>query len=302
MINLLFNLALYFCRKNEAIPYEQKSVIQKIYYNGMKLVCNMLIELCLVIKYRIFRCSFEPLSDDVSKPIVSITTFPRRIKSLWMVIYCVYNQTYRPGKIVLVLTKEEFPKGLKSIPHTIIRLIDKGLEIVFTDYNLRPHNKYYYTLNKYRNRIVITLDDDILYWNDTILRLMELHQKYPQCVCGNVVGKINVTENRFVETHRFDGIISPNNMALGVFGILYPVRFRPEELFKKQLIRELCLNADDLWLYFQEKLDNVQVVGGQIFNVPLMILNSQNIRLMDDNVFNNGNRNYFNKLKKYYNL
>ncbi len=67
-------------------------------------------------------------------------------------------------------------------------------------------------------------------------------------------------------------------------------------------IRELCLNADDIWLFFQEKLSNIEVVGGKSYKIPLMILNSQNVRLMNDNVFNNGNRDYFCKMKKYYNL
>lgn len=302
MINFLFNLALYFCRKNEAIPRERKSIFQKIYYNGMKLFCNILIESCFFLKYKIFRCNFESLDDDDSKPIVSITTFPKRVGSLWIVLCCVYNQTFRPGKIVLVLTKEEFPEGLKSIPNSITKFLDKGLEIVFTDNNLRPHNKYYYTLNHYRNRIVITLDDDILYWKDTISRLMELHEKYPGYVCGNIVGKINLTENKFEEIHRYDGVIESNNMALGVYGILYPVEFRSEELFNEQLIRDLCLNADDIWLFFQERLSHVGVVGGKSYNIPLMILNSQNVRLMNDNVLNNGNRDYFSKMKKYYNL
>ena len=302
MINFLFNLALYFCRKNEAIPREQKKLLQKIYYNGMKLLCNILIELYLIIKYRLFKCNFEPLVDDASKPIVSITTFPKRIKSLWMVLYCIYHQTVRPGKIILALTKEEFPEGLKSLPHILIKLIDRGLEIVFTDYNLRPHNKYYYSLSHYPDRIIITLDDDLLYWNDTIGRLMQLHDKYPECVCGNIVCKVNVTSTTFKETYRFDEKIEPCNMALGVYGILYPLQFRAEELFNKQLILDLCLNADDIWLYFQEKLDRINVVGGSVYNVPLTIIKSQGVALMKDNVQNNGNFKQFLKLKEYYKI
>lgn len=302
MIKCLFNIAHYFCQENEKIPRERKKMLQKIYYNGVKLICNILIELCLIIKYRLFKCNFEPLVDDVSKPIVSVTTFPKRIKSLWMVLYCIYHQTFRPGKIILTLTKEEFPEGLKSLPQTLTKLIDKGLEIVFTDYNLRPHNKYYYSLSHYPDRIIITLDDDLLYWNDTISRLMQLHNKYPECVCGNVVCKVNVSSATFKEIFRFDEKIESCNMALGVYGILYPLRFRPDELFKKKIIRELCLNADDIWLYLQENLASVDVIGGSIYNAPLMIINSQNIALMKENVMNNGNFKQFMKLKEHYNI
>lgn len=302
MKNYLLNLAEKISYKNERISVKEKKLYQKILYNGILLLINFSVEVLLYLDYRILCLHIKPLEDDVIKPIISVTTFPKRVGSLWMVLISIYHQKYRPGKIVVTLSKEEFPNELDDVPNSIKRFMDKGVEILFVEDNLGPHKKYFYSMQKYIDRVIITIDDDVIYWRDTISALMKLHSKFPLCVCGNRVMYVNLEANSFSPIPFFNNVIKNGNLAVGVCGVLYPVNFRPKELFNKNVIMETCLNADDIWLMFQEIIADVCVIGNGEYPDPLCILKSQKMALMKNNVNNNGNTKQFLNLKKHYSL
>ena len=43
-----------------------------------------------------------------------------------------------------------------------------GVEIIQGDNRLRPHNKYFYVMQKYRDLPIITIDDDVKYSDNAI--------------------------------------------------------------------------------------------------------------------------------------
>ena len=240
--------------------------------------------------------------DDGKGIIVSLTSFPARINSVWLVVDSLFSQTYRPAKILLVLTKDEFPAGMEGVPKSLKRFLDKGLEIVFTEQNLRPHNKYYYALNTYRDRNIITVDDDLYYWSDTIQRLMELHRQHPDCVCGNSVLRINMNSDRFEFEHLQTNDVSFSNLAQGVCGVLYPMNFRSEELFNIDSINRMSLTADDQWLKAQGMLMKINVASGEGYFHPLMLVGSQKIALWHKNMGNHESSVVWSCLYRYYEL
>lgn len=303
MINYLIKRVYNICYKNESIPRNQKKIWHKLYFNGLKLFFIISIELFLTVKFMFYKNTIPTLEDDGLKPIVSITTFPKRISYLWIVLNSIYSQTYLPAKIILVLTIEEFPNGIESLPKSIKRFIGKGLEVVFTEQNLRPHNKYFYTFKKYTNRGIITLDDDLYYWPDTIERLVKLNYKYPTCVCANSVEFLNFENNKLTfkknyQTEKLD----IRNMALGYNGVFYPTNFRSEEIFNIENIVSLSLNADDLWLKAQALITKTDVIVGEKYITPLFVLGTQKIALRFKNLDKNENEIQWKKLHDYYKL
>ena len=53
--------------------------------------------------------------------IISLTTFPARISTLWLTIYSLFRQTLMPKKIVLWLSSLQFPNGLEDLPKKLTR-------------------------------------------------------------------------------------------------------------------------------------------------------------------------------------
>ena len=99
--------------------------------------------------------------DRNGKLIVSLTSFPARIELVWMTIASLMNQTMKPKKIILWLSEEQFQTE-ESIPQTLLALRKRGLEIRFCE-DIKPHKKYFHTMQEYPDDIVVTVDDDIFY-------------------------------------------------------------------------------------------------------------------------------------------
>ncbi len=213
--------------------------------------------------------------------VVSLTTFPARIGKLWIVMDSLFRQTVRPDKIVLVLSEEEFPERMNGIPDSLEAYMHAGLEIVFVPWNMRCHNKYLYSLQAFKDSIVVTVDDDCYYRKDTLERLLELHSKYPDAVCCNIVAIIDPLHfHEYSFWKKSERELPPGrlNLALGFAGVLYPSSM-PQPIFNMDLARRLAPTADDLWLKAVELTEGIPVACGTFFPKPVTIKSSQKVSL-----------------------
>lgn len=259
-------------------------IIGKIFFRIVKFLCIAFIQLICFIKYKLLKINPQPLSYDKERPIISLTTFPARINTIWLVLLSMFYQTYRPSKILLILTQEEFPEGKSSLPESVRRMEKLGVEIIFQPFNLKPHNKYYYALSHVKDQNVITIDDDLFYWSNTIELLMNMHKKYPICICANKALKIINKDNEILYDVPMPNSGGHSLMAQGVCGVLYPsLCYRPE-MFDKDKIKSLCLGNDDNWLKVQEILAGIKVITGEYYPHPLVIMKSQRIALWHKNI------------------
>lgn len=200
-----------------------------------------------------------------NKIIVSLTTIPERINTVWITIESILHQSILPDKIILYLAEDQF-KG-KKIPKRLTKLEKRGLSIVFCE-DLKPHKKYYYTMVNYPNEIVITVDDDSIYSRDLIKTLMESYEKYPNCVSCMRAHEIVYEKNGFPAIYRnwnkrisgMKGIPSEHLLAVGKGGVLYPPHAIPIDGFDKEAIIKYSLYADDIWLKIMELKNGVKVV------------------------------------------
>ncbi len=226
------------------------------------------------------------------KVIVSLTTFPARIKTVHITISTILRQTLRPDMIILWLAESEFPNGLGSLPKELFDLQEKGLQIKFCD-NLKPHKKYYYTMLEYPEDIIITIDDDILYPSFLIEDLMKLYDNHPGCICctrgheivvkndGEITPYSKWLKNHQKKEERPSFYICPT----GVGGVLYPPNLLDHEVFNIENIKRLCLNADDLWLKIMSLKKHTKIVKSSKYGFDfLTVNNSQKNGLSNINV------------------
>ena len=253
--------------------------------------------------------TYNPLNDIKRDHhiVVSLTSFPARFGTLHFALKSILNQSMKPDVIFLCLTKDEV-KDESELPLSVLELKKYGLKIYFADDNLKPHNKYLYAMKIYPDSFVITVDDDNIYDKALVADLYHSYIKYPSAVSARRVHKIVKDDNnnmlpynKWRYEYKKEKVPSHDLLATGVGGVLYPPGLLPPETFDAGKIRELCLNADDIWLKFVELKSNIPVVwvkGGRVH--PLNIKQAQKITLQKNNYHGNLNDNYITSLQNYY--
>lgn len=189
--------------------------------------------------------------------VVSLTTYPARIDNLWRVLEIIFHQhdLKEQYAVCLYLIEDEF-KGIE-LPQSIKDLQKRGLTVKFEKENLKCHNKYFYAFQDFPNKNVITIDDDLQYNHHTISALVNTHKKFPKAVVynrGAIITRASLNQfdawarSKEPMTERKD--VCPT----GVGGVLYPPKSCSEHLLNNAIIRRTCLQADDMWLSFNERL------------------------------------------------
>lgn len=262
-------------------------------------------------KYIIFNYS-QPthISEAKSDVIVSLTSFPKRIQTVWMVIECLMRQTVAPKKIILWLSELQFPDK-KKLPSKLLAQQERGLEIRFVSEDLRSHKKYYYTFLEYPNSPVLLADDDILYSPTLIEELLN----------GFTQNKVHCGYGRYI-AHNYDGSIKPynewaqksekDNINDFFFGSGGGTLLMPSSLYndrcKKELITELCPLADDIWLNAMARINKLSIIKVRTEPIIPVRINdnetladsnlSKEAKINNDTQIQKVNRYYFNILGK----
>lgn len=189
------------------------------------------------------------------KLIVSLTSYPKRIPTIWLTIETLLRQSVKPDEIILWLAESQFEKGLDSLPESLLRLQKRGLTIRFCE-DLRSHKKYYFALQEFPNDLVILADDDMFYPRDTIRKLLQLHKQWPEdicCISAQVIHPdYSAAPSLWRNPHLNEKKLQHSDciQPFTGSGTLIPPGALPEEAFEKEKIRSLCLHADDLWITF----------------------------------------------------
>jgi hypothetical protein len=239
--------------------------------------------------------------------IVSLTSFPARLDNLWITIESLFRQSFKPHKIVLWLVTEEL-NGI-TLPNNLNNLKMKGLEINYTNINLRPHNKYFHTMQKYPGATVVTVDDDIIYPNNMLENLIIMSRKHPKTICANLTSLITYNKSKilpyrnWIEYYKKD--LQPNNkmVQLGVSGVLYPPKSLPDVCFNEKLIKRLAPTADDIWLNLMCYLNKTKIVTNVTFNKYFItVRSSQKTTLHSLNTSQGKNDEIFNDVINHFEI
>lgn len=248
------------------------------------------------------------------KIIVSLTSYPPRIDSVYKVVESLYQQTIPADKILLYLSLDEFPKVEAELPETLTRLVGHGgFELRWVQRNLKSHKKYYYALQEYQDAVVITVDDDKIYANTMVADLIKSYQRFPYAVSARAA-RIMLRRAETLELYckwqqgkhleEYADIPRMDLCALGVGGICYSASLVNEDWFDLESIGKTAANCDDLWLKYHEIINGIPVVYTKPSQNDITIEGSQIYRLTDQNLYGGENDRCMDelsvRLKKQY--
>ena len=308
MVNFILE-AHRFCYTRKVFLKNQgrQSLCGKAYM----IICKILEQVALLIiaKRQQAPSPNKCSADDI---VISLTSFPARIGKVWIVIDSLLRQTVTPSKIVIYLSKMNFPQQEHNLPYSLLRYLSNSVEIRWVEDDLKPHKKYIYAFQDFENKIIVTVDDDQYYRHDMLERLIKMHKKYPNAVCANNVHDISIINNT-IAPYRYWGknliyTEEPNHfyLAVGFGGVLYPAHcFNNTDIFDVSVIKKTCLNADDLWLKAHELLCDIPVVTFGYYASPININTHSYGTLSNTNVSeteNGGNDVQWENLDKIYKL
>lgn len=198
--------------------------------------------------------------------IVSLTSYPRRIDTVSRPIMDMMRQNVKPDRIILWLCADQFPNGRDELPVELLDLERLGLEIRFVDGDLKAHKKYYYAMREFPEDIIITIDDDLVFDREAIAALLEGHRRHPDAVVALRSHIVGIKDGQLLPYNEWlseqGDTQKPSHLTFATTGAgtLYPPHCLPEEAFDAEAIKELCLDADDIWLKAMELIADTKVV------------------------------------------
>ncbi len=197
------------------------------------------------------------------KIIISLTSIPDRIEDIIYCIYSFFDQTFKPDKIILWLSEEDFPNKELDIPDSILNLRQYGLSIKWTE-NLKAYKKLIPSLENYPNDLIVTADDDLYYPKEWLEKLYMDHKKYPKSIIIHRARKIEFNEEDEIKRYRKMNLITEEteptylNLFTGGAGALYPPKSLYKDVLKKDLFTKLCPTGDDLWFWSMSVLNRTK--------------------------------------------
>lgn len=231
------------------------------------------------------------------KLIVSVTSYPLRIGLLAQSLQTIYNQTRKPDAVVLWLAKDQFPNGEEDLPADLRELLrQKKLLLRWCD-DLKGHKKYFWAFREFRDDLVVTIDDDLLYPRDLLESLHKSYLLFPNAISAvrthlmlvSEEGKLLPYSRWIMETDACMHEPTMQLMATGGAGTLYPPELFREEIFDQNAVEQTCLRADDLWLKAMELISDVPTVLARPFERLQFVPDSQEEALHNLNVGQNQN-------------
>ena len=284
-----------FFVKNYAGMHKSGVLIRPLRYMTRSLSCKL-------ISLYLRHSGYKKAKRDIPV-IVSLTSFPERINYVWQIVECMLRQTYRPQKIILWLSKDEFPNE-DTIPSSLSERISDKFEIRFVDQNIRSHKKYHYVSLAYPDCYAFLVDDDLFYSTDLLERTWKEHEKHPESVIVNYGYEMTYDDDERLLPYSkwrkcFKYSTSPNLF----FGTGGGTLFKPSALYKDltdiKLALELTPIADDIWLNAMVRLAKLNMV--MLPNGLILPYKIKNKRLLATQNINEGrNDKQLDSVIQYY--
>lgn len=261
---------------------------------------------------KVIESKVSGLGNDIPEHItISLTSYSSRIETVYLTIESLMQQSLKADRIVLCLAKSEFSEA--NLPASLKNQRKRGLEILFCEEDLGSYKKFYYTLQKYPEDIVITVDDDCIYPIDTVDLLYSAYLKEPEVIhCNRAHQMISAKPGQLRPYKKWNFDKAPDKASFdtfptGVGGVLYSPGSLDDSVFDKETFLKLAPNADDVWLKAMSlrksvkcrKIKSHSSFGEKAIPIP----GAQKISLKRENKNNrNGNDLAISKVFDEYNL
>lgn len=192
--------------------------------------------------------------------IVSFTTWKKRDKYAVKMLEKFQNQTVKPDKIILWLSKDEYNN---KIPKHLQLCLDSGLltDIKFVDGNTKCYKRWE-VFKEYDNAYIILLDDDFYYPEDYIEKLYNAAKQY-KCPCCYFEKTMDYINTKRVEIAYNSNSIK-NYLYPGFCCIPPGIIKKDNELFSNKYIQlrdKYNPISDDLWFSLWFKKNKIKIHG-----------------------------------------
>lgn len=282
--NLKLSKLIYTLKKNffKIDRYILNSFILK-FYNQIKYNLKLYI-------VNLFKRDVDFVKNHKLKKrlIVSLTSYPKRFRTLPLVLNSIMNQSILPDKVILWIEN----KDKEKLPSTVLNF--KGVDVEFCENGLFSYKKIIPLLKKYRNSYVITLDDDVIYFKETIEKLVSNSRKFPNDVIANCIHKIKV-KKRYPISYKLWSRNYRKQTKLAFFtgaaGVLYPPNCFYKDVLKKNYFRSLAPHADDIWLNWMAKLNKTNIRFSNIYK------NYEYIKIIKGGLYQRNFKNSYNDIQ-----
>ena len=222
-----------------------------------------------------------------NKIIVSITSYPKRFLFLPDLMKFIRKQNFQINKIIFFIYKEDMK---------FYDLKINGVQIIQTEKNLRPHLKYFYAMQLFRDHAIITLDDDIGYSKDTFDSLFNSYVQNPNIISGRRSHLMTFKQNgelkgyfkwrwnqKIIKKASFD--ITLTNVGGSIFP---PDILNMNENFLN-IINE-TITCDDLTLKYFANIKGIPmkwIVNKHVLGIPRKLPKTNDTPLFNVNLINN---------------
>ena len=104
--------------------------------------------------------------------IITMTSWKKRVNIVHESLLSLINNYPKPDKVVLNLAIEEFPNKNKDLPESLLSLLQyDNFEIFWVKKNTNVFKKLIPTLYRYKDDLIVTTDDDIIYPHNLIEKI-----------------------------------------------------------------------------------------------------------------------------------
>jgi glycosyltransferase involved in cell wall biosynthesis len=195
-----------------------------------------------------------PVDKQARKFVVSLTSFPARIKTIDLVLQSLFEQTCPPPEIHLWLGADEI-RSRAFLPSQLLKYEKFGLRVHFVPKTFHQYDKFMHNSNLNKETAFVIVDDDVIYPPTSMESLLNAHRAYPNAVIANRCHRIGITAEGDIEPYnlwpREIQVLVPDLCAIptGAGGVLYPPNFLNNPLVTDvQSILAHAPYADDIWL------------------------------------------------------
>lgn len=238
--------------------------------------------------------------------VVSLTTFPKRIKEARYCVESLLRQSVRPHKIILWIARSDY-QDFDALPDYIKDLACHGLEIKFCD-DLKSYKKIFYTSDLYKNYRIVTADDDFVYPTNWLKELIEVSDQYPDNIICHRSHRILFKKTDLVEYGKWDwysnGYTGPSHLlhTLTGAGTLFPKNFFGSDFRDLETIMKYARTADDMWVKVYALRKGCKIVKVRPVSKSLIsIYGSQRVSLIQINQ-SDGNDKILHDLLRVFDL
>ena len=151
---------------------------EMLIYRAWLLLYALLGELYkLLVNFGILRPhKLSITNENHPKIIVSLTSYGRRVNTVYYTIISLLRQTLSPDMVILWLDDENWSDD--KLPKSLKKLCGYGLTVKYCK-DIKSYKKLIPALQQYPDALIVTCDDDIYYRRNMVERLVVAYEENP---------------------------------------------------------------------------------------------------------------------------